>query len=113
MLRFTFQFQLLGFFNHRHDLLIFTGSICLFYTDCNFSFFNNRSCIDRASLFLTHRNRLSGKGCLVHHRLSICYHTIKRNYITHMNPYQILRLDCFRGNLNFLSILYKPDLIDI
>ena len=115
MLCFGFQgrLQLLGFLDHGHDLLIFAGSVGLFYADGNFAFFNNRSGIDRASLFLMYRNRFSGKGCLIDHCFSIRHRTVKRNHITHMNAYQILRLDRLRRYLDLLAVTDKPYLIDV
>ena len=91
MLCLTLQrgFQLLGFLDHGHDLLVFAGAAGLLDTDGQLAFFYHGSGIDGSTGDFSHRNGFSGERCLVHHAFSVRHCTIEGDHIAHVDPYQI------------------------
>ena len=115
MLCLAFQrgFQLFGFLDHGDNFFKTAGAVSFLHLKGDLSFFHHRSGIDIAARAFTNRKRLTGERRLIDHGLALGHNPVKRNYISHMYPDLISRLNHIDRNKNLLSFPHQPDFADV
>ena len=96
-----------------NNLLIPCGTVSLSDAHGNLAFLHNCSGIHHGIFCLSHRQRFSGQGRLIHHRLPADYDAVQRDQISHSHDNLILRPDLPHGNQYLLIPGFFPDLFHL